>query len=80
MASRCMDTCVHTCTYIHTHNEPICFHYEKQIFPLLLSGKFPKTSLFYGWLWLIYQILFWYSADWSWLMCLSAKHTKRKLV
>lgn len=49
MASRCMDTCVHTCTYIHTHNEPICFHYEKQIFPLLLSGKFPKTSLFYGW-------------------------------
>lgn len=47
--------CIDTCTYVyiftctHTH-APISFHYEKQIFPLLLSGKFPKTSLFYGWL------------------------------
>ena len=53
------------------------FHYGKQIFPLLSSGRFPEMP--YLWLiWLIYPILYWYSADWPLLICLSTKHGKRK--
>lgn len=52
------------------------FHYGKKIFPLLSSGKFPEMP--YLWLiWLIYPILYWYSADGPWLICLS-KHRIRK--